>query len=572
MTQALFKLFGSIEKVEEQDDGTIKVFGIASSEARDGAGEIVSAEAMRDALPDYSRFPALREMHQPLAAGKVLEAEVDADGVTNIVAHVVDPVAIVKVRTGVYLGFSIGGKVLKRDPADRTIITALRLVEISLVDSPCNPDAVLSMWKADTMSEFKPNSADVITRAKKLAKAAGHPRFKECLFEASQELMSEHLLKNDMVAPPAATEPAAAEPEVVEAVAEVDPPAAVVDAEPAAVEPEAVVEPSEPGAEGADAVEPEAIAEPEEIIEAAATIDPAAALAAAIVKGNETLDGATEPTEDTEPFADFGKVSAALKGLGLEGDLAKGLYSVSRFADLLQSFAYLQECVACEASCEQDGSAIPAQLRDAIANLGTILIAMTQEEVAELLAQMGDEGGPEFIYCGEEVELAGRIVDLVKADTDLMAKTSERVIPAPAAAEPIEGEADVTAKAAQVPVLEAEVERLTKALADAAPAVDDLTKRMGETIDGLKDEVAELRKRFEDEPMPAKTGGPAARRVVAKGQDSLGAGAEPNGATLTQDQIDEAWSKMSDAEKGELLVKVALSNPTAIALPTVNRT
>jgi hypothetical protein len=26
---------------------------------------------MRDALPDYSRFPALREMHQPMAAGKV---------------------------------------------------------------------------------------------------------------------------------------------------------------------------------------------------------------------------------------------------------------------------------------------------------------------------------------------------------------------------------------------------------------------------------------------------------------------------------------------------------------------
>jgi hypothetical protein len=87
----LFRLFGTIAKVEEQDDGTIKVFGIASSGSRDAAGEIVLPDAMKTALPDYSLFPALREMHQPLAAGKVLEADVDDEGTTNIIAHVVDP-------------------------------------------------------------------------------------------------------------------------------------------------------------------------------------------------------------------------------------------------------------------------------------------------------------------------------------------------------------------------------------------------------------------------------------------------------------------------------------------------
>ncbi len=36
-----------------------------------------------------------------------------------------------------------------RDPKDPTTITALKLMEISLVDRPCNPEASINMWKAD---------------------------------------------------------------------------------------------------------------------------------------------------------------------------------------------------------------------------------------------------------------------------------------------------------------------------------------------------------------------------------------------------------------------------------------
>jgi len=105
------RLYGAIQKVEPQDDGTVRVHGIASSEVVDDQGEIVRAEAMRAAMPDYMRFPALREMHQLSAAGTTLEAKVGDDGATRIVAHVVDPIAITKVRNQVYRGFSIGGPV-----------------------------------------------------------------------------------------------------------------------------------------------------------------------------------------------------------------------------------------------------------------------------------------------------------------------------------------------------------------------------------------------------------------------------------------------------------------------------
>src|SRR5580704_1130941 len=142
------RLYGAIQKIEPQDDGTVRVYGIATSEAVDQQGEIVRADAIRAAIPDYMRFPALREMHQLSAAGSMVEAQVCEDGTTRIVAHVVDPVAVAKVRNQVYRGFSIGGRVTQRDAGNPKTITGLVLNEISLVDRPANPEAIFDCWKA----------------------------------------------------------------------------------------------------------------------------------------------------------------------------------------------------------------------------------------------------------------------------------------------------------------------------------------------------------------------------------------------------------------------------------------
>jgi hypothetical protein len=147
------RLYGAIQKIEAQDDGTVYVHGIATSEAVDDQGEIVRADAIRAAIPEYMRFPALREMHQLLAAGTTLEAEVCDDGTTRIVAHVVDPVAVSKVKNQVYRGFSIGGRVTQRQAGNPKAITGLVLNEISLVDRPANPEAVFDCWKATACAE-----------------------------------------------------------------------------------------------------------------------------------------------------------------------------------------------------------------------------------------------------------------------------------------------------------------------------------------------------------------------------------------------------------------------------------
>jgi hypothetical protein len=156
----MMRLYGAIQKVEPQDDGTVRVYGIATSEAVDDQGEIVQADAMRAAIPEYMRFPALREMHQLSAAGTTLEAEVCEDGATRIVAHVVDPVAVAKVKNQVYRGFSIGGRVLQREPGNPKTITGLALNEISLVDRPANPEAVFDCWKAALVTEAPREGAD----------------------------------------------------------------------------------------------------------------------------------------------------------------------------------------------------------------------------------------------------------------------------------------------------------------------------------------------------------------------------------------------------------------------------
>lgn len=129
--------------ITKRDDSERIVEGYCSTEALDHDGEIVKISAMRDAWDDYFQYSTLREMHQPSAVGKVLTGTFDDKG-CYITAKVVDPVAWEKVVEGVYKGFSIGGKKLKKI---RNEIHKLLLAEISLVDRPNNGEAQIELFK-----------------------------------------------------------------------------------------------------------------------------------------------------------------------------------------------------------------------------------------------------------------------------------------------------------------------------------------------------------------------------------------------------------------------------------------
>lgn len=136
-------LYAPIVKIDAEQR---MVYGYASTEARDSQGEIVRRSALERALPDYLRFGNIREMHQPSAVGKAKEASFDDTGLW-LGAKVVDDSAWNKVKEGVYNGFSIGGRVNARDPADKSIITGVDLHEISLVDRPSNPLSTFQLVK-----------------------------------------------------------------------------------------------------------------------------------------------------------------------------------------------------------------------------------------------------------------------------------------------------------------------------------------------------------------------------------------------------------------------------------------
>lgn len=148
------------------------VSGFASLDNIDKQDDIVTAEASMDA---FARFRGnIREMHQPLAVGKMVSFKADKyfDPESKKFYNGVFVSAYVskgaqdtweKVLDGTLTGFSIGGRMNKWDDgydekSDKAIriIKQYDLVELSLVDSPANQFAnIVSVEKVDGVNVVK---------------------------------------------------------------------------------------------------------------------------------------------------------------------------------------------------------------------------------------------------------------------------------------------------------------------------------------------------------------------------------------------------------------------------------
>ena len=151
------------------------VSGFASLDNLDKQDDIVTAEASMEA---FAKFRGnIREMHQPLAVGKMVNFKEDKyfDPESKKFYKGVFVSAYVskgaqdtweKVLDGTLTGFSIGGRMNKWDDgfdekSDKAIriIKQYDLIELSLVDSPANQFAnIVSVEKVDGVDVFKGDS------------------------------------------------------------------------------------------------------------------------------------------------------------------------------------------------------------------------------------------------------------------------------------------------------------------------------------------------------------------------------------------------------------------------------
>lgn len=145
-------VFAPITKSYEQDDGSLLVEGIVSDASLDLDQQRCDPNWLKKAVPQWFSVGNLREQHdEKRAIGKAIEHQDLGDGGHFIRGRVVDPVAVAKTKAGIFTGFSIGVKqprISKSVDAPGGVITDGRIVEVSLVDVPCNSNATLTVCKA----------------------------------------------------------------------------------------------------------------------------------------------------------------------------------------------------------------------------------------------------------------------------------------------------------------------------------------------------------------------------------------------------------------------------------------
>ena len=174
-----FTKFIPLAKMEEQSDGTLSVFGIVTAEQPDLDREVCdyagtkpyykakTAEMFKLTSAVDGMEPSLmplREMHQlsAIGAGRSIEFD-DAAKTIKMGFNVVDPTAVAKFKKGVLIGFSQGGDYVGDLIADPVFDGCKRYVadpaEVSAVDSPCLPVALVETMKGRTVPLMKANGS-----------------------------------------------------------------------------------------------------------------------------------------------------------------------------------------------------------------------------------------------------------------------------------------------------------------------------------------------------------------------------------------------------------------------------
>jgi post-segregation antitoxin (ccd killing protein) len=169
-----FTKYFPLEKMEESVDGqTLHVYGLVTEEKPDLDNEVCDYETSKPMFQKFAQgqlkrtslpgmtpsLMPLREMHQTITqgAGRALDFD-DAEKAIHMGFDVIDPTAIKKWKAGCFVGFSQGGDYVKKwtDPVFKGCVRyTSNPIEVSAVDVPCLPSALVETMKGRTVELHK---------------------------------------------------------------------------------------------------------------------------------------------------------------------------------------------------------------------------------------------------------------------------------------------------------------------------------------------------------------------------------------------------------------------------------
>ena len=154
----LTNVYADIVKFARNDDGDLVVVGKATGPDMDLDQQVCDSAWLAKAMPEwFSTGGNVREQHSSIAAGVATEMAQDGDS-WMVTATVVDPISARKVEKGVLKGYSIGIKnprVIRDKAAAGGRVVSGQVVEVSLVDRPCNPSCTLTLAKSAKADEVE---------------------------------------------------------------------------------------------------------------------------------------------------------------------------------------------------------------------------------------------------------------------------------------------------------------------------------------------------------------------------------------------------------------------------------
>lgn len=537
------RVFVPLTKVDEEQR---LVYGRITAEEIDQSGEVMDYETSK---PNFEKWSSqieeasgglskgnLRVMHGLQVAGKLTDIAFDDESQSiEVCAKVVDEAEWDKLLEGCYTGFSVGGRYGKKwkDKVGDTVIQKFTAVpnEVSLVDNPCVKSATFSLVKADGAEELvkfqaaadlvkadeaeeskteeepvipglEPSNEDVVAKAEQMAKdAADGTTWMQHVEAARNELvkaMAEKGKEGDDdgkdAKKPSKKEEGSDDEDEEAAEGDSD------DDEEEAAEKTVKVTPAGVKqvwtASDGSTFEKKSDAEAHEATLMKAAVEPTEAELL-----RQRLAKATEPKAETveasifsvDRLDDLHKAVLELEQPREEDGspkLEKGMYTVSRFANMIGDVAGLARTIKAEGTLEGDSEdqAVWKTLQGQLSAFGDSFMDYAKNQVAELVAGLDTDLSPRCAYdyyyrsASEGNDLAKHVVEMIEEVEPLVEDAVENI---EKLAKSVGFSASVEVSDELSPpmqkrfdALEADNAELRKVASEAVEKVEELAKRL----------------------------------------------------------------------------------------------